>query len=183
MWQTWQALCLCVLWWSSLKFMFSGLVQKDLFKGGVKFGGNVFQTELLSRLSHKDCRLHSYPVLSRTFTNKKLRELLTTILFSKRASLNLSEMRVLLVWGLEWVLRWSGRLGRGDARVDAFLAFVVCASFGKKPVSRSASNGTDYFHWSSQGMIIEIKAPRRSFLKNTLNMYSCITDWIGFWSC
>lgn len=29
------------------------------------------------------------------------------------------------------MLKWSGRLGRGDARVDAFLAFVVCASFGK----------------------------------------------------
>ena len=29
------------------------------------------------------------------------------------------------------MLKWNGRLGRGDARVDAFLAFVVCASFGK----------------------------------------------------
>lgn len=30
------------------------------------------------------------------------------------------------------MLKCSGRLGRGNARVDAFLAFVVCASFGKK---------------------------------------------------
>ena len=29
------------------------------------------------------------------------------------------------------MLKWSGRLGRGDARVEAFLAFVGCASFGK----------------------------------------------------
>ena len=33
-WQTWQAYYLCVLWWSSLKLMFSGLWEKDLFKGG-----------------------------------------------------------------------------------------------------------------------------------------------------
>jgi len=34
-WQTWRAYYFCVLWWSSLKSkMFSGLVQKDLLKGG-----------------------------------------------------------------------------------------------------------------------------------------------------
>ena len=33
-WQTWQAYYLRVLWWSSLKLMFSGLLQKVLFKGG-----------------------------------------------------------------------------------------------------------------------------------------------------
>ena len=33
-WQTWQAYDLRILWWSSLKSMFSGLLQKDLFKGG-----------------------------------------------------------------------------------------------------------------------------------------------------
>ena len=32
-WQTWQAYYLCVLWWSSLKLMFCGLLRKDLFKG------------------------------------------------------------------------------------------------------------------------------------------------------
>ena len=31
--QTWQVYYLRVLWWSSLKLMFSGLLQKDLFKG------------------------------------------------------------------------------------------------------------------------------------------------------
>ena len=30
----WQAYDLRILWWSSLKSMFSGLLQKDLFKGG-----------------------------------------------------------------------------------------------------------------------------------------------------
>ena len=33
-WQTLQAYYLCVLWWSLLKLMFSGLWEKDLFKGG-----------------------------------------------------------------------------------------------------------------------------------------------------
>ena len=45
------------------------------------------------------------------------------------------------------MLKWSWRLGRGDARVDAFLAFVVCASFGKNlcqgqlPVGLTISTG------------------------------------------
>ena len=33
-WQTWQCYYLRVLSWSSLTLMFSGLLQKDLFKGG-----------------------------------------------------------------------------------------------------------------------------------------------------
>ena len=33
-WDTWQVYYLCVLRWSSLKLMFSGLWQKDRFKGG-----------------------------------------------------------------------------------------------------------------------------------------------------
>ena len=33
-WQTWQAYYLRVLWWSSLKLMFPGLLQKVLLKGG-----------------------------------------------------------------------------------------------------------------------------------------------------
>ena len=32
-WQTWQAYYLCVLWWSSLKLMFSDPLQIELFKG------------------------------------------------------------------------------------------------------------------------------------------------------
>ena len=35
----------------------------------VKFGEKLFQTKLLSRLSHKVCRLLSSPVLLRKFTN------------------------------------------------------------------------------------------------------------------
>ena len=49
--------------------MFSGLLQKDLFK--VKFGEKLFQTRSLSRLSHKVCRLLSSAVLLRKFTNKE----------------------------------------------------------------------------------------------------------------
>ena len=44
-----------------LTFMFSGLLQNDLFQ--------VFQTKLLSHLSNKVCRLLSSPVLLRKFTN------------------------------------------------------------------------------------------------------------------
>jgi len=49
--------------------MFSGILQKDLFIGRVKFGEKIFQTKLLSHLSHKVCRLLSSPVLLRKFTN------------------------------------------------------------------------------------------------------------------
>ena len=37
----------------------------------VTLGGKGFQTELLSRLSHKVCRLLSFPVLLRLFTKIK----------------------------------------------------------------------------------------------------------------
>ena len=67
----------------------------------MKFGGKVFQTELLSRLSHKECRLLSSPVLLRKFTNKKPRELLTTILFSKTTSFS-AYMRVGMSGKMEW---------------------------------------------------------------------------------
>ena len=33
-WQTWQPYYLCGWWWSSLKLLFSGLLRKNLFKGG-----------------------------------------------------------------------------------------------------------------------------------------------------
>ena len=67
-WQTWQGYYLRVLLWSSLTLMFSGLLQKDLFKRGWNLAKNVFQTNLLSRLSHKVCHLLSSPVLLRKFT-------------------------------------------------------------------------------------------------------------------
>ena len=38
----------------------------------MKFGEKLFQTKLLSRLSHKACRLLSFPVLLRNFTNNNL---------------------------------------------------------------------------------------------------------------
>ena len=47
----------------------SCILQKDLFIGRVKFGEKILQTKLLSRLSHKVCRLLSSPVLLRKFTN------------------------------------------------------------------------------------------------------------------
>ena len=47
---------------SSLKLMFSGLFQKDLFKGGLSLEEPFFQSKLLSRLSHKVCRPLSSPV-------------------------------------------------------------------------------------------------------------------------
>ena len=47
----------------------SGILQKDLFIGRVKFGEKIFQTRLLSHLSHKVCRLLSSPVLLHKFTN------------------------------------------------------------------------------------------------------------------
>ena len=51
-----------------LTSVFSGPLQKDLFKRKVKFGEKLLQTKLLSRLSHKGCRRLSSPVLLRKFT-------------------------------------------------------------------------------------------------------------------
>ena len=50
-----------------LASMFSGLLQRSVYRR-VKFGGKFFPTKLLSRLSHKVCRLLSSPVLLRKFT-------------------------------------------------------------------------------------------------------------------
>ena len=47
---------------------FYGLLQKDLFKGGCSF-----QTKLMSRLSHKICRLFSSPVLLCKLTSTEIR--------------------------------------------------------------------------------------------------------------
>ena len=41
--QTWQVYYSRVLWWSSLKLMFSGLLQKDLFKGRGSSAENFFE--------------------------------------------------------------------------------------------------------------------------------------------
>ena len=53
-----------------LALMFSGLQQKDLFKGKWSVLKKFFKTKLLSRLSQKVRRLPSSPVLLRKFTNK-----------------------------------------------------------------------------------------------------------------
>ena len=59
----------CVFWCDlHLTPVFSGPLQKDLFKKKVKFGEWFFQTKLLSRLSHKGCHLLSSPFLLRKFT-------------------------------------------------------------------------------------------------------------------
>ena len=52
-----------------LTLMFSGLYNKIRLKE--RFGGKVFQTKLLSRLSHKVCCLLSSPVLLRKFTYRQ----------------------------------------------------------------------------------------------------------------
>ena len=49
----------------------------------MNFGEKLFQAKLLSRLSHKVCRLLSSPVLLRKFTNKVPR---TTLLFGTLVS-------------------------------------------------------------------------------------------------
>ena len=48
--------------------MFSGLLQKDLLKGQWNLRQIFFQTKLLSRLSHKVCRLLCSQVLLRKLT-------------------------------------------------------------------------------------------------------------------
>ena len=53
-----------------LNFTFSGLLQKDQFKGKRSLEKSYFKTKLLSRLSHKVCRLLTSPVLLRKFTLK-----------------------------------------------------------------------------------------------------------------
>ena len=50
-----------------LALMFS-CVYKKICLRKVMFGGKLFQTKSLSRLSHKVCRLLSSPVLLRKFT-------------------------------------------------------------------------------------------------------------------
>ena len=42
-WQTWQGYSLRVFLWSSLKLMFSGILQKELFKGGCSSPEMFFQ--------------------------------------------------------------------------------------------------------------------------------------------
>ena len=52
-----------------LALMFSCFYKKICLKESDQFGEKLFQTKLLSRLSHKVCRLLSSPVLLRKFTN------------------------------------------------------------------------------------------------------------------
>ena len=52
-----------------LTLKFSGLYKKICLKES--FGGKIFQTKLLSRLSHKVCCLLSFPVLLREFTYRQ----------------------------------------------------------------------------------------------------------------
>ena len=42
-WQKWQGYYSCVLSWSSVKLMFSGLLQKDLFKEGCSSAEHFFK--------------------------------------------------------------------------------------------------------------------------------------------
>ena len=58
-----------VLSWSSHIINVFWSLKKRSVQRKVKFGGKFFQPKLLSRLSHKVCRLLSSPVLLRKFTN------------------------------------------------------------------------------------------------------------------
>ena len=69
--RTWQVYYLRVFSRSSLTSMFSGLLRKDLFKGKWSLA-KLFQTKLLSCLSHEVCLLLSSPVLLRKFTIQSL---------------------------------------------------------------------------------------------------------------
>ena len=74
--QTWQGYYLRVLSWSSLNtYVLWSFTKRSVWRK-VTFGENLFQTKLLSRLSHKVCRLLSSPVLLRKFTNinRRLRD-------------------------------------------------------------------------------------------------------------
>ena len=67
-WQTWLGHYLRVLSWSSLTInIFWSFTWRSVLRK-VKLGGKLFQTKLLSRLSHKVCRLLSSAVLLRKFT-------------------------------------------------------------------------------------------------------------------
>ena len=74
--QTWQGYYLRVLSWSSLHTNVLWSFTKRSVWRKVTFGENLFQTKLLSRLSHKVCCLLSSPVLLRKFTNinRRLRD-------------------------------------------------------------------------------------------------------------
>ena len=66
--KTWQGYYLRVLSWSALTInIFWSFTKRSVYRK-VKFGGKLFETKLLSRLSHKVCRLLSTPVLLRKFT-------------------------------------------------------------------------------------------------------------------
>ena len=67
-WQTWQGYYLRVMSWSSLDINAFWSFTKRSVQRRVDFGGRVFQTKLLSRLSHKVCGLPSSPLLLRKFT-------------------------------------------------------------------------------------------------------------------
>ena len=58
----------CFLWCSINKTVFGSFIKRS-FKRNLKFGGNCFQTELLSRLSHKVCRRFPSAVPLRKFTS------------------------------------------------------------------------------------------------------------------
>ena len=58
----------CFLWCSINKTVFGSFIKRS-FKRNVKFGGNCFQTELLSRLSRKVCRRFPSSVRLRKFAS------------------------------------------------------------------------------------------------------------------
>ena len=67
--KTWQGYYLCVVSWSSLNAnVFWSFTKRSVWRK-VEFGKKLFQTKLLSHLSHKVCRLLSFPVLLHKFSS------------------------------------------------------------------------------------------------------------------
>ena len=85
--------------------MFSGLLQKDHFKGKRSLAKRYLKTKLLSRLSHKVCRLLTPPVLLRKFTS---------VLSDGRQP----EVDFLHHWGMVW-LKLSGKSSLKEKRNSA----------------------------------------------------------------
>ena len=113
---------LCVLWWSSRKLMFSGPLQKDLFKGEWSSAETCFkQNYCHARSSPKVCRLLSSPVLLRKLT-----------IISYDSSLAWYSVLIISFPNM-FLLRWyaSVRLSKKDTRIDTlidslrFVKFVI----------------------------------------------------------
>ena len=99
-WQTWHSYYLRVLLWSLLPFNAFWSFTIRSVKKRVKIGGTFFKTKLLSRLSHKVCRLLPLPVCFVSL-------LIYLKSFNKLEDFgeSLPFLHFLLMWNKLWVLR------------------------------------------------------------------------------